>query len=304
MKLLYLSYLRYASVFLTILLCYTVKKNNFGGLFLNILDSLCMSHGLCALGVCQYDTLLPQMSEAQRTGLARRIDCARSVLVTVLPYPADAASGNLSLYARAKDYHTVLGERLEAAADTLRTQYPHHTFSVLVDDSPLPEVYAAACAGLGKIGTHGLLIHPVYGSYVFIGTIVTDLELPATGDLPAPCLQCGACLRACPVDLDKSRCLSALTQQGGALSPEQEALVREHPLIWGCDTCQLVCPLNRSISPAETPDFTQNRICSLQLSDLEGLTRKQFAAKYPDRAFTWRGPAPLRRNLTLKKEET
>ncbi len=99
---------RYASVFLTILLCYTVKKNNFGGLFLNILDSLCMSHGLCTLGVCQYDTLLPQMSEAQRTGLARRIDCARSVLVTVLPYPADAASGNLSLYARAKDYHTVL----------------------------------------------------------------------------------------------------------------------------------------------------------------------------------------------------
>ncbi|MBS5150917.1 MAG: DUF1730 domain-containing protein [Butyricicoccus pullicaecorum] len=270
---------------------------------MNILDSLCMSHGLCALGVCKYDTLYPQMSDAQRTGLARRIDHARSVLVTVLPYPAEPSSGNLSLYARARDYHIVLGEKLKAAADTLRAQYPCHTFAVLVDDSPLPEVYAAACAGLGKIGTHGLLIHPVYGSYVFIGTIVTDLELPATGDTPAPCLQCGACLRACPVDLDKSRCLSALTQQGGALSAEQEALVREHPLIWGCDTCQLVCPLNRSIPPAEIPDFTQNRICSLELSDLEGLTRKQFAAKYPDRAFTWRGPAPLRRNLTLKKEE-
>lgn len=271
---------------------------------MNILDSLCMSHGLYALGVCKYDTLYPQMSDAQHIGLARRIERARSVLVTVIPYPVDPTPGNLSLYARARDYHAVLGEKLEAAADTLRAQYPNHTFVVLVDDSPLPEVYAAACAGLGKIGTHGLLIHPTYGSYVFIGTIVTDLELPATGGAPEPCLQCGACLRACPVDLDKSLCLSALTQQGGTLDAEQEALVREHPLIWGCDTCQLVCPLNRTIQTEDVPDFTQNRICSLTTCDLEGLTRKQFLAKYPDRAFTWRGPAPLRRNLTLKNEET
>ncbi len=271
---------------------------------MNILDSLCVSHGLCALGVCGYDTLLPQMTNAQRTGLARRIDHASSVLVTVIPYPFDTAPGNLSLYARAKDYHSVLGEKLEAVADTLRTQYPTHTFVVLVDDSPLPEVYAAACAGLGKIGTHGLLIHPTYGSYVFIGTIVTNLELPRTECTPQPCLQCGACLRACPVDLDKSRCLSALTQQGGALDEEQAALVREHPLIWGCDTCQLVCPLNRTAQTEPIPDFAQNRICSLTFSDLDGLTRKQFLAKYPDRAFTWRGPAPLRRNLTLKDEES
>lgn len=271
---------------------------------MNTLDSLCVSHGLCTFGVCDYDTLRPKMTNAQRTGLSRRIDCARSVLVAVFPYPLDQTPGNLSIYARAKDYHVVLGEKLEAAASALRTQYPSHTFVVLVDDSPLPEVYAASCAGLGKIGTHGLLIHPTYGSYVFIGTIVTDLELSPTGDTPQPCLQCGACLKACPVDLDKSRCLSALTQQGGTLDEEQIALVQEHPLIWGCDTCQLICPLNRTITTETIPDFAQNRICSLTDSDLDGLTRKQFLAKYPDRAFTWRGPAPLRRNLTLKNKES
>lgn len=271
---------------------------------MNILEHLRTSHGLCALGVCSYDILLPHMSEGQCIGIAKRIDHPRSVLVTVVPYPLDTTTGNLSIYARAKDYHTVLGEKLEAAATTLRTEYPEHTFAVLVDDSPLPEVYAASCAGLGKIGTHGLLIHPTYGSYVFIGTIITNLELPATGDAPEPCLQCNACRRACPVDLDKSRCLSALTQQGGILDEEQAALVSAHPLIWGCDTCQLVCPLNRGIQTEPNSDFAENRICSLTLSDLDGLTRKQFLAKYPDRAFTWRGPAPLRRNLILKDKES
>lgn len=270
---------------------------------MNILEHLRTSHTLYDLGVCSYDTLLPQMSEGQRIGAAKRVAQARSVLVTVVPYPSDTTYGNLSIYARGKDYHTVLGDKLEAAADTLRTLYPDHTFAVLVDDSPIPEVYAASCAGLGRIGTHGLLIHATYGSYVFIGTILTDLDLPATGDAPSLCLMCDACRRACPVDLDKSRCLSALTQQGGTLDEEQTALVSAHPLIWGCDTCQLVCPLNRGVQNEPDPDFSQNRICSLSLSDLDGLTRKQFLAKYPDRAFTWRGPAPLRRNLTLKDHD-
>ena len=271
---------------------------------MNIVDSLSVSHGLCACGVCAYETLQPHMTAAQQRGLARRITRPRSVIAALFPYLAPGAPGNLSLYARGRDYHAVVTARLEAAAQALRRTYPDRAFLVLADDSPLPEVLAAACAGLGCIGEHGLLIHPVYGSYVFIGTIVTDLSVPATEQSPADCLHCGACRRACPVGLDKARCLSALTQQGGALTAEQAALVRAHPLIWGCDTCQLVCPMNRGAALTAEPDFLTDRICSLSLADVDGLTRRQFAEKYPGRAFTWRGPAPIRRNLMLKQGET
>lgn len=268
---------------------------------MNIVDILSVSDGLCACGVCAFDTLLPHMDDNQKLGLSRLIDAPRSVLVALFPYLTDTPAGNLSLYARGRDYHAVIADRLGAAAAAFQKQYPENHFVVLADDSPLPEVYAAACAGLGCIGDNGVLIHPTYGSYVFIGTIVTDLDQPATEQPPAGCLHCGACRRACPVDLDKERCLSALTQQGGTLTEEQTTLVREHPLVWGCDTCQLVCPMNRQAKQTDIPDFRQHPIHSLSLSDVDGLTRRQFNEKYPDRAFTWRGPAPLRRNLTLKE---
>ncbi len=270
---------------------------------MNIVDRLSVSRGLCAYGVCDCDLLLAHMTDAARLGLTRRIAQPRSVFVALFPYAAEQRPGNLSLYARGRDYHAVIQQTLGDMAAELRTAYPENNFIVLADNSPLPEVLAAAYAGLGCIGAHGLLIHPLYGSYVFIGTIVTDCTLPTTPHTPTTCINCGACRRACPVGLDKSRCLSALTQQGGTLTDEQAALVRAHPLIWGCDTCQLVCPMNRTAQQTPLADFREHPICSLSLDDLEGLTRKQFLAKYPERAFTWRGPAPIRRNLLLKQGE-
>jgi len=147
---------------------------------LNIVDRLSVSDGLCACGVCAMGTLLSHMGDQQRLGLSRLIDSPRSVLVALFPYLTGAPSGNLSLYARGRDYHAVIADRLGAVAQAFQTEYPENHFVVLADDSPLPEVYAAACAGLGCMGDNGLLIHRDYGSYVFIGTIVTDLDLPVT----------------------------------------------------------------------------------------------------------------------------
>ena len=99
------------------------------------------------------------------------------------------------------------------------------------------------------------------------------------------------------------RCLSHLTQKKGELTPEEAALLSAHPLIWGCDVCQQVCPYNRAAPVTPLPEFRDDLVPALTLPDVAGQTRRQFLERYPGRAFTWRGPGPLQRNLELKDGE-
>ena len=99
------------------------------------------------------------------------------------------------------------------------------------------------------------------------------------------------------------RCLSHLTQKTGELTPEEAALLSAHPLIWGCDVCQQVCPYNRAAPVTPLPEFRDDLVPALTLPDVAGQTRRQFLERYPGRAFTWRGPGPLQRNLELKDGE-
>ena len=159
------------------------------------------------------------------------------------------------------------------------------------------------------IGRHGLVILPPYGTYVFLGTILTGAALDVPERPAAPdCPGCGACRAACPAGAlgeggpDVSRCLSELTQKKGALTEEEAARLRVHPLIWGCDFCQRACPYNAAPAHSPLPEFSTSLVDALENSDLEGLTNRTFRDKYGGRAFAWRGPGPLRRNLGLKEE--
>lgn len=98
------------------------------------------------------------------------------------------------------------------------------------------------------------------------------------------------------------RCRSAITQKKGELEDWEREIFDQGSLIFGCDTCQTVCPHNQHIPISPIKEFTEDRIDSLTRADLEGLTRKEFLAKYPNRAFTWRGPGVLIRNLQLMEE--
>ena len=253
--------------------------------------------GCCALADLPMDRGARRRAEALCPGGA-------GVLAAAFPYYAGERPGNLSRYARGMDYHAALGRRLERAARLLAERYPGRRLVPGVDDSPLPEREAARLAGIGILGDHGLIILPPYGSWIFLGTLLTDLPLPSAAEPSPGCHHCGACRRACPgrslgADgrVDQSRCLSALTQRNGPLEPEQARLVEAHELIWGCDRCQTVCPYNRQAAETSLPEFREGLICSLEAGDVAGLTRRQLVEKYPLRAFTWRGPGPLRRNL-------
>ncbi len=261
-----------------------------------------------AWGAVGFGGLLPDMDEAARREVAALCPGAETVFVAAFAYYAGDEPGNLALYCRGEDYHRVLLARLEQVCAALRARYPQNRFVAGTDASPIPEKRAAMLAGLGQVGWHNLLILPPYGSYLFLGTIVSDLvwqEKPAARD-ETICKKCGACRRACPTGalgetgLDVSRCLSAISQKKGDLSEQEQQALCRAPLIWGCDLCQRACPHNRAPAKTTIPAFLDNRLLSLRLQDVQNLTQRQFRQQYGDRAFAWRGLSPLRRNLLLQ----
>ena len=274
------------------------------------MEQLWKAAGAAAWGAASFSGLQPFLDETAAEKIEALCPNARTVLVAAFPYFAGDRPGNLALYCRGEDYHRVLTRRLEGVCQALAERYPGHTFVPGADNSPVPELAAAERAGVGSMGRHGLRIVPPYGSYLFLGTVLTDLEFPETGPAEgSPCPpDCRACLKACPTGALTERgcnvsvCLSDVTQKKGELTAEEIAHIRKSPTVWGCDLCQRACPLNRNAALSPLPEFREDLLDSLALADLEGLSNKAFRRKYADRAFSWRGIGPLLRNLRIKQE--
>lgn len=280
------------------------------------MNELWKAAGAAAWGAAACSGLPPFLGEAVWAKLAPKLEAlcpgAKTILVGAFPYYAGDTPGNLSLYCRGEDYHLVLGRRLQTVVDGLAQQHPDHHFIPGADNNPVPELAAAELAGVGWRGRHGLRIVPPYGSYVFLGTILTDLDVSQTG--PSPGTLCGAhcraCQKACPTGAltdtgcDLSKCLSELTQKKGDLPPEAAAQITHSPTVWGCDLCQRACPHNQNAVLTPLPEFREDLLPSLTLEDLEGLSNKAFRRQYAARAFSWRGIAPLKRNLAWQAAQS
>lgn len=230
----------------------------------------------------------------------------RSAVIFLVPYYVNDGEGNISLYARSGDYHAYCDGLFERILPVLEKKYGGR-FVGFADKSPIEENIAAAKAGLGVIGDNYMLISERYGSFVFLAEILSTVEpgtLGFTGDIHEirSCLHCGACRKACPAAIGNMECLSALTQKKGEFTPEEKAYLRKYGSVWGCDICQLVCPMNRAVlaSGNETPIgfFKKDRIAVLTSERLEGMTKEEFRT----RSFSWRGKGPLRRNLAVLDE--
>ena len=164
----------------------------------------------------------------------------------------------VSRYAWGRDYHKVLGARLRPACKVLRDA--GFKARVCVDTAPLLERHFAWKAGLGFIGKNGMLIHPDFGSYLFLGAILTDMELEDGTSLPDGCGDCTLCLKGCPTRalvapgvLDAARCLSTWTIEHRGSFPEGTPPLHGH--LFGCDRCQEVCPCNRQPPLSTEADF-------------------------------------------------
>ncbi len=230
-------------------------------------------------------------------GAMRRLPLKpKSVISMIFPYYSKALVGNISKYAMVSDYHTVVGNYLQDLCDRL-TKKVGGDFVPFVDLSPIPEVMTAAKAGLGFLGKNGLLIHPKYGSYLFLGEIVTNHIMPYTSADPRSCLNCGLCERRClghaikEGKLDKNSCLSHITQSKRMPTQEQKEKMMKNGLLWGCDTCQDVCPMNRNVLPTPLSFFQKDIVATVCAAQIEELCKT--------RAFGFRGPEILHRNYQI-----
>ncbi len=167
----------------------------------------------------------------------------------------------VSVYARGRDYHKVLRQRLQQLADRMAAALGPFGCRVFTDSAPVLEVELASRSGLGWRGKHTLTLSRDAGSMFFLGEIFVDRALPATEPVSAHCGQCSACLDACPTQaivapyqLDARRCISYLTiEHGGPIPLEFRPLLGNR--IYGCDDCQLACPWNKFAQRAALPDF-------------------------------------------------
>lgn len=242
------------------------------------------------------------------------IPSSGTAILFAVPYVMTADAGeptrNLSLYAVPRDYHGYMKELEAVVVPSLRGDYPDFAFALFADHSPIMEVDAAARAGLGMLGMNGLLLTPEYGSFVFIGELMTDADYTAvTGEAvpafpadPPRCEGCGLCVKACPAGCgegSRDGCLSALTQKKGELTPEETAAIVKGGLVWGCDACQLACPHNRAVikdgRDTPVPYFREGRLIR---ADAEALAAMEDAA-FKARAYSWRGRAVILRNCAL-----
>jgi epoxyqueuosine reductase len=170
----------------------------------------------------------------------------------------------------------------------------------------LAERALAARAGLGWIGKHTNLIAPGLGSFVFLGEIVTTLELAPDAPVRKTCGNCVRCIEACPTQalrgdytIDASRCISDLTQRTDAIPPAMRPFVGEW--VWGCDLCQLVCPPTSSAAITGGPQWAPRDEAAARpsLVELLRLRSSGFKRRYAATAMGWRGAAVLRRNAAV-----
>lgn len=230
---------------------------------------------------------------------------ARSVICVAVPYAAETTEprrlqGRVSNYVGASDYHHRVRTLLQIVAACIDEAAGASVTAIACDTKPIAERAFAARAGLGWIGKHTNLISPVSGSFVFLGEIVTTLDLPADPPLRKTCGSCTRCIPACPTGalrgdytIDATRCIADLTQRTDAIPRAMRPLIGTW--VWGCDLCQLACPPNRLAPPSAAPNETA-------MPDLVRLLRmrsSEFKKKYARSAMGWRGAAILRRNAAV-----
>ncbi|MCI0546802.1 MAG: tRNA epoxyqueuosine(34) reductase QueG [Candidatus Rokubacteria bacterium] len=244
----------------------------------------------------------------ERLDPARVLPGATSVIAVALNYfqgapPPDPTWAPVARYAWGRDYHEVMGPRLDALGAFV-DQAAGSRSRGYVDTGPVLERDLAARAGLGWIGKNTMLLHPALGSWFLIGVILTTAALAHDGPLPDRCGSCHACLDACPTGaliapyvLDARRCISYLTiEHRGAIAPELAG--RLGPWQFGCDDCQTACPWNGKAPVTREPAFFPARPYP-GAAAIRAMDDGELRARFQGTALTRPKADGMRRNAAI-----
>lgn len=287
----------------------------------NIID-FCINMGIPEIGFCECKTfsdLGNYLEYRKKKGLQNEFEGdniyirvnpnyylkeGKTIISLAFPYYFGDKSEEMpyfSAYTRGLDYHKVISKYLSDLCMYIESLGGNAKY--FVDSNCLPERYIAWQSGLGFIGKNNMLINKNYGSYVFLGEIITDLELEADIPIKSECGSCERCLNACPtksINIHESNpniCLSYITQKKDI---DDIWFSKLNGRIFGCDCCQQVCPFNQKVSESKIEEFRPfNFMTKADINELINMDNKTFNQKYRLTSAGWRGKNIIKRNALI-----
>lgn len=260
----------------------------------------------------------------KRTNPHLTFDQAESILSIAVAYPSKlqnppksepgAYRGIISRSAWGKDYHHVLKNRLSNLEKFIRERVSDVRLESMVDTGVLVDRAVAERAGIGWVGKNCAVITPEFGSWVYLGEMITNIPFPPDTPVLEDCGDCTICIDACPTDalvgpgeLNANRCISFVTQTKGFVSDELKEKIGNR--LYGCDTCQIVCPKNKGKHFTHQEELVPDpEIVKPLLKPLLTMSNREFKDQYGFSAAAWRGKKPIQRNaitgLGIFKDKT
>jgi epoxyqueuosine reductase len=245
---------------------------------------------------------------------------ARSAVCVALNYYQDVereqrtmdgsdGRGRFSVYVHGEDYHAVMSRMLGELERRIRLAFPDAATRSCCDIQPISDRTMALRSGLAWLGKNTNVISPQFGSWIFLGEVLTTLELEADEPLETLCGKCTRCIDACPTGaldtpflLDARRCISYLTiEKRGDIAPELASKLGID--VYGCDTCQSVCPFNR-VATASLVFHREDRspLIDMAMDELAVISDEKFREKTKGSAIRRAKVEGMRRNATLARK--
>ena len=239
----------------------------------------------------------------------------RSIISIAVAYPSKlpnppksepgARRGVLSRSAWGEDYHHVLRRRLQSLETFIRERVPDARMESMVDTGVLVDRAVAERAGVGWSGKNCSIITPEFGSWVYLGEMVTNIPFEPDEPITDQCGDCTLCIDACPTgalegpgDLNARKCISFLTQTKDIVPDEYKRKIGNR--LYGCDTCQVVCPKNRGKNWTRHPELAPDpELAKPLLVPLLEMSNRRFREVFGGSAAAWRGKKPLQRNAVI-----
>ncbi|WDV06285.1 tRNA epoxyqueuosine(34) reductase QueG [Lysinibacillus irui] len=251
----------------------------------------------------------------KRTEPLQLLNEAESIVAIAVAYPSrmeNAPTGKRGarrgIFCRASwgvDYHTALRERLKLLSIWLEERVEGVRIESMVDTGALVDRAVAERAGIGWSGKNCSIITPEFGSYVYLGELITNIPFAPDKPMEDECGDCRLCLDVCPTgalieggQLNAQRCIAFLTQTKGTLPDEFRSHIGNR--LYGCDTCQTVCPKNKGKINSIHEEFKPDpELAKPLLTPLLTISNREFKTKFGHVSGSWRGKKPIQRNAIL-----